>query len=351
MNGIGGSIRTAFGEYASSKARIVGLGVIVAGVLVTAVVLAAAGNFGAGSNSGRTTDGAPAPVGAPPPAGMQAISYHGVQIYVPAAWPINDTRCGTPQADTVLLADGDATPTCLVSGPRGLTVVSMTRLNTSGGRQDATVARTATHVVGGAARIGTGTLPHLSDRVTSLVIPSIDVVVAVSSPSAADAMAVLRTAHVVAIDSNGCVQHVSDLVPQALGDVAAEQARLVPGTPVSTTLCRYSRGWLVQSVALSAGQGSALRALLNRLPAGATHDPSLVGGRSCVDGAAHGFLAHFRLSDDSDLQVAVHIGDCPTLTAYNGRRRTAISEPLVDELARLGGYDGALPEPHNLLPN
>jgi hypothetical protein len=318
------------------------MGIAAAAVASVAVVIARSGDFGA---SGHTPHNHRPALGPAVPTGMQAVAYHGVQLFVPASWRINDVRCGTPQGDTVILGDRGLETTCLTASPPNLTVVTMRRIDTPLGRQAAAVAHRAVRVRGVTAREGTGELPQRDTQGTVLVIPSVDVVVSVSAPRPASVAAILDTARVVKVDSNGCVQRLGALVPQPGRDVEAQRLQLVPGLPVSASLCRYSDDWLAQSVALTVGQMQRLQRILNALPAGATrltgfrHEP-----RQCATDARHGFMVHFRFRNN-DLQVAVHVGDCSMLTAYNGVRLTEVSGPLISMLVGLASYDGELPPP------
>src|SRR3954463_5023731 len=54
-----------------------------------------------------------APKPGPTAAAEQVIGFHGIEITVPASWAMNDLRCGTPMADTVIRDTGGNT-LCLI---------------------------------------------------------------------------------------------------------------------------------------------------------------------------------------------------------------------------------------------
>lgn len=48
----------------------------------------------------------------PVPSGWKELGYRDVAVRVPADWPLNRTRCGTPVADTVVFRDGRDSALC-----------------------------------------------------------------------------------------------------------------------------------------------------------------------------------------------------------------------------------------------
>jgi len=71
------------------------------------------------------------------PSGSQVVAVRGVQVEVPAAWPLDDERCGVPLHDTVILRTATAAPPdgcSATAGPTGLTFVRFDRLDDEEGR-------------------------------------------------------------------------------------------------------------------------------------------------------------------------------------------------------------------------
>jgi hypothetical protein len=283
------------------------------------------------------------------PAGTQAVSYHGVSILVPANWTIDDTRCGNPIADTVVLADTGPEATCLGGSPSDLTVVWMTRSDSAAGRQYMTVKSRAEQLAGQNAEIGVGTPVGSTSRLVVLTLPQRGVVVAAQAPHLSRARALVETARVVTVDAYGCAQHLSTVVPIAPEHLPGADVATVPSMPTTASLCRYSDGWLVRSMALSPPQMRRAVAVLNHLPEGRSHAAQLSSpDRSCATDATHAFILHFEYPSGQSLVVAAHIGDCSTLTVTNGARTTGIDSQLIVLLSNLAGYDGMLPSPAEL---
>jgi hypothetical protein len=71
--------------------------------LVAAALLSAAAACGSVAN--------------PAPSGQMAVAYGGVQVFVPASWPRNQIRCGTPTRDTVVVDPGPIEDCLLTPAP------------------------------------------------------------------------------------------------------------------------------------------------------------------------------------------------------------------------------------------
>lgn len=334
---------------ASSAAAVVA---VVAGVLIAT----------AGQNERVTPITSPAPsvtTDAETPAGEQIVSYHGVEVFVPASWKINDVRCGTPLHDTVITQA--ASTLCWVPRPPGLTVVRIVPADTAAGAQLATVATRNVTVHGAPGRQGFGVPPGMAGEIAVLELPGPGVVISVESPDRAKALALLDAAKVVSVDNAGCVAHVGSLTPPrlpVLGSASTsaptmaggtDLSALVPGQPASASLCVYDEDWVVTSKVLPADELPSLISILNALPAGV----SLPGdtfelASQCADDARRGFIATFTYADGSAVDVYVHIaGRCGALSATNGWRTAKIDTALVDFLVGQTGYTGPIDLPAN----
>lgn len=149
------------------------------------------------TSAGRPVTGALAPTGPGVPADAQAVTVHGVEVFVPATWKINKTRCGTPTEDTVIFDDGSAITSCAVRQPPGLTVVRLDSADGYPGRLRSAVATQPVTVDGHSGRRGSGTPAGTHTRLAVLVLPDSNMVVSVESPDPAVARRILDSTRVV----------------------------------------------------------------------------------------------------------------------------------------------------------
>lgn len=203
------------------------------------------------------------------PAGMQAVSWHGVEVLVPGSWRIGDQRCGTPQSDTVLVpgfrldCGGRAVP--------GLTIVSFSALS-------ADTRAEATQLAADATTAGTlsgvpvlrGSIPRSDEPGVQrvLVVPSEQVVLTVASPRAEEADSILARARVVAVDAAGCRSREDVTAPVGPPHRDGADRSLLPGHPTGASLCRYSDHRLEASRQLTVSEVADLQRRLDALPTG-----------------------------------------------------------------------------------
>jgi hypothetical protein len=132
-------------------------------------------------------------VASSPPAGETAVSYEGVQVFVPAGWPRNQIRCGTPVRDTVVVDPGPIDDCMLTPAP----LVSYAWLRAAADVSTDPDAQMATLPVSigqnTAARRGEDRLSDGRTRVV-LVVPSRKVVVMAVSADAALARRIVDSA-------------------------------------------------------------------------------------------------------------------------------------------------------------
>lgn len=318
--------------------------------IVTAAIVAVATLLTVSAHGGGQTSTVTAPSQPPDPStippGAQAVSYRGIEVFVPAEWKLNDARCGTPESSTVL-ATGGPTLACDTGGPSGLTVV---RLATT---PDGFVEGINTHpttVDGQPARRGSGIPTNGGATVKYvLILPGPGVVVSVESPNASTANHLLDAVRITPVDLNGCVDRVTTLVapPRGRADAAAV---LVPGSPIRATVCSYSDFRVTDSAPVSASGLPQLIGTLNALPVGLSYPGPGFGGSPavCTEDLRNGFIVHFSYATGPQLDVYVHIGDCTTLSASNGARTTKIDAALINTLLDVAGSIDGFADPSTL---
>jgi hypothetical protein len=119
-----------------------------------------------------------------PPSGQTAVSSSGVQVFVPASWPRNQLRCGTPVRDTVVVDPGPVED-CLLTPAPPVSYAELRPVYSVAADPDAQLATRPVSIGSGIpARRGEDRMGDGRTRVV-LVVPSRKVVVlAVSSDPA-----------------------------------------------------------------------------------------------------------------------------------------------------------------------
>ena len=293
-----------------------------------------------------TTTSTPSP--SPVPPGMQAVSFHGVEVLVPAEWTINTVRCSSPIADTVIIEDGAPQPACAYpQPPSGLTVVRLMPIESFNSQAWSELATESVTVSGHPASRGTGMSERSQTELAVLLLPGPGVAVTVESPDPAYADQVLDTVRAVAIDSVGCRDTLPTLVSQPdLSDADP----LVPGSPASASICRYTGGSLYRSAAVPTTDVDDLVQILNALPLGvSTPGPGFfITPEACAEEPDRTFVIQLGYPDGSEVDVHVNLNGCKDIAATNGNRTTKLDAPLVDFLLGLVSYDGGFPKPDEM---
>lgn len=336
---LGDAVRAAVQEHVDAEP--VDASALLAGVLrrrarrrwaAPAAVAAAVALVVAGAVLLRPAGTSRAPAQPAVPAGQQAVSWHGVQVLVPASWKVDDTFCGTPQSDTVVRR-GDGRD-CLKKQEPGLTVLRFDELAAeprTRGRLEAANATEPVDLAGTPARRGTlpaaEMVPGSVGRV--LVVPSVSVVLVAQAPSVARADALLDTARVVDVDANGCPTRVPGTMPDGPARRAGAGAALLPGTPASVSVCQYEDRLLEASRRLPPSLVTALQTQLDGLPTGRSGrvPPRNIAPDFCPTLDDDGVLLDATYDRGPGVQVWVRDQACTDRSTTNGsavRRATGL---------------------------
>lgn len=263
------------------------------------------------------------------PPGMQAVSFRGVELLVPADWPLDATKCGTPIDNTVLSAmPGQVTPLCLYPQPPGLTVVRLQRGDSYPAKEAERLANQPVDLDGHEAFRGTGVLTDYQGPVTVLVVPSQNVVAVIESSKPELAQRILDSARIVTTDAVGCPTRRST---SSVVQYSAADGKLVPGQPQAAAVCRYGDGWLVRSASLSPTEASTLAAQLNALP-----KKTSFSVRSCPRAIQSSYMVRFDIGADRALNIELQ-NNCFELTAA---RSGLIRQADLQTFERLMTYTG-----------
>lgn len=261
------------------------------------------------------------------PAGQRAVSWHGVQLFVPQDWKLYDEHCGTAQSNTVRVPG--PTSTCLPPYVPGLTVVDFA------GSSDAPADAREVDVSGYAGLRGTAPLTTEDGVNEVLVIPDLDVSVSVRSPATADpqeAAAILDTAQVIDVDRLGCATRLESTTP-LLPTVPGAADRVLPGEPEKVALCDYGDLRLERSGLLTAELVRSIQKGLDGAPVGTT--PSGVGisvsAELCPEYDRAPLVLQASYADGSQLQVFTRLNSCTGPDPDNGARQVRLDvETLLD---------------------
>ncbi|HEX8767347.1 MAG TPA: hypothetical protein VF714_03200, partial [Jatrophihabitans sp.] len=154
-----------------------------------------------------------------------------------------------------------------------------------------------------------------------------------------------------AVDMHGCSSTVSDVneMPRsATSDRPGMTQALIPGQPVSASVCRYQAGWLEQGAMLSGTRLHAFAATLNGLPVGLSRATGLgptpcreQGSVGSLDGELAGDSEAYRIEvrypAGSPVVLVGRLGHCGDLGISNGARTGQRTEALATLLARTVG--------------
>lgn len=265
-----------------------------------------------------------------------------MQVFVPALWPLNATRCSTPTTNTAVVIDNSPVPLCALTRPAGLTVVTLRQRNTNPGVDP---APTGTVMIDGQRALLAQTTVDGLPGETQLLLTLLeqDVTVVIQAPDEATVRDLLAGVHVLdGVDSLGCATTIPALNAPPQTGRAAKQARLVPTAPVAAVVCRYDNHTLVRSLQLTTQQLTPLTNLLNNLPVGTSPSSYDDQAPGCDKERNSGFVLHLTEPDGQPLTISARIGICAPLSASNGDRTTTVSQPLRSLLSNLVGYDGTI---------
>lgn len=303
----------------------------------TAAVLAVAAATAAAVVIPLTLTGAPSAgekhvtTPAPQPSHEQLIGFHGIEITVPASWKLNDARCGTPVADTVLRDEGGVL-TCLAPRPAGISSIEL--LTTSKAWEAAmTHVVTVTNAHGVSLRRG-----RMPGRPVVVLVPATGVLAFVDTPSPTLTDRLINSIEVTTTDSTGCKMREFQLRPPfAESALRGPYQRYViePG-PATIAICHYEDNWLVSSLVVSGSAAARIVAAANTAPNGYVHAPPQKGVFNPCTAPLRmggergtGFILWARYANGYWRQLWFHMGSCGALGITNGQRAGALTLELA----------------------
>jgi hypothetical protein len=272
---------------------------VVAGLLATGLVAVARHALGRGPGAGWSTTSVPA--------GWQLVSSRGLQVAVPADWPVNaNTGCG-PRAPFSITRDPGLVLDCEVSPGRPVTEVTIQPASAYAERDDALKGRPTSSqqvsLAGAPAILFRGSYPD-GRAALVLTVPALDAQVAATGPDVALLARVLQTTRVVEVDDVGCAR---DLPFRPAWDVPRPGPAIRPGSPTSVDVCLYEGTVLGASKTLTGSQVAAVVAAMTAARPGPVPDP-----RSCLAGVSEPspMWLQLRYADGSEQDVRVRFSGC-----------------------------------------
>lgn len=176
----------------------------------------------------------PAPVTSPPPVAMRLVGVGHAAIAVPVTWGTNQTRCSTPQKDTVILDDPVIKPLCGAPSRKGVDSVLLTygRPSSFGFRADESFEIDGVPAQRERTSCQVGSDPQDIGCSGSVAIPSLRVWFHADSSSAAEVDRILARIEIVP-DRTGVPSYRS--LRDYRGSAYAEVLREVGLTPTFAT--------------------------------------------------------------------------------------------------------------------
>ncbi len=282
-------------------------------------------------------------IGPTAPPGFRPVTVHGLTVDVPAAWPTNAQRCGTPTTNTVLLPLG-LVALCLTPRPRGITTVEFQ----DGLRSDASARRFT---------LGGGGQARRSDRVehgvysTTVFVESLRVSVVISGPTRSAVDRLVGTLRIDTVDVNGCPARIDGYLELPTGRPPVRPGAnqtLVPGTPTALVACRYGHGLVEGGASFGGSRAAAVARAWNAQPRGlSVTDPKSYLPSLCRNGAASrpgtdnenrfSYRVQFRYPDGPTVVVNIRLSLCGRLGASNGSYTVQRTDALIAQLVSLLG--------------
>lgn len=268
------------------------------------------------------------------PPGEQVVSYHGIQIFVPASWyPYSPhpelLACGDDQRDKYVIEDGGGTPTCLYTRDPTVTIARLYPLDEreEGIRQLTAHATTRTEVDGHEAWMGS----YSSGGLTTVVeyVPDQRALLTIEGPNRELSERIRSSLAVIEVDANGCRSHITAEPEPSGADISK---------PTAVQLCRYTDGWLSQSARLTGEAATAFAAELahDRPPVRSTALP-------CEDSVSRPIAV--TLSAGSAVQTLVaHVNGCYPSVDFPDRK-LGLDRALFLQLVRNVEYNGGVMYP------
>lgn len=277
---------------------------------------------------------------------MRWVGTHGIEVAVPARWPDNRGRCGTPKANTVLWSE-DGVLTCATGQPPGLSVVEFSgTLERPRGwyRRHATLV-----TIDGirARRWDAGTVSGSHEVVLDFSDRGISVTVL--SPHRPLLRRILASVRLVRVDEDGCPTRRPAAVYR-LGSRPRQSRSFVPAGAVRLVACSYQGRWLDRSNRLGRRPAGRLDRALDGAPFGFSRPPRESYLPSACAPASHGSLivARFEYAHRRPVSVTAHLDGCNRLGASNGRWAVRVEPRWLFRLMRDSRYAGAFPDPRSL---
>lgn len=322
------------GRSLRRRSRLVTAGAAVGAVLVALGVAVVVQGVSGDDTLRPAATASAQPTLPPPPAGQQAVSFHGIQLFVPDDWQVPGGVSCTGGTRPGVSFPGGAVPACGMP-PSQVPEVQLARASSDAGEQYAALATEPALVDGQPVRRGRGSVLPGSPVVEVMYVPQTEAVVVVKNPDRVE-FDVLTTVHFAPVDRVGCQDRLSGFAP---GPTAHPQAkdRLLPEQPTRVAVCRYLDGWLMQSRAPTASELAALMADVEHAPAA----PQRWSNARCDEPQTEGIIVRAEYAQADPVVLSARLDGCPWQVT-NGQLTRGLSLELLDNLTDAVGYAGSL---------
>ncbi|HST48741.1 hypothetical protein [Jatrophihabitans sp.] len=283
---------------------------------------------------------------------LQVVTFHGLSITVPASWPVTGYGCSLTSSVVELPVGA---PLCLRPAHPGFTIVQFSSVSEPMSPDKVTSTRSTT--ISGLAATRLEGSAYLGRPAFAYVVPELHASVLVMPASGQTGQDLADSLRVDTADAHGCTSTVTDVAGMpgsATSSRAGMAEALIPGEPVSASVCRYSVGLLEQGRELS---GPALRSFtdtVNALPPGLSRatqlglikcrEPDSVGSFDReLRPDSEAYRIEVRYSDGPPVVLIARLGQCGDLGISNGARTGQRTDDLMMLLIHTAGSGGGIP--------
>lgn len=268
----------------------------------------------------------------PKPPAEQVIGFHGIEITVPASWKMNDLRCGTPVADTVI-RDTGGTQLCLVPRPPNVNSVELL--------PNSSMVKSIRESTGITNAHGVHLLRGRAGSDIGIVVPAVGVIAFVHTITTSLADRIIDSIDITRVDSSGCKMREFQLQPPFSATVLRGPYNpyvIYPGA-TSVAICHYEDNWLVSSAMATGTQLTNIVREANTARGGFAHArPADYAESICAEPASRGgeagsgYILLARNADGATQRLWAHIGSCGPLGITNGQRAGRLSLQLAQAI-------------------
>jgi hypothetical protein len=299
----------------------------IASSLATVIVVAVAGTAVALDISNPRTSTLLDVVSGPP---TRVVAFHGIDLTVPASWRTNDSSCGNPLGNTVIVPALVSVQHCrIVIGRAGrFSDAVLTAGSVPSVKSRHWVIRNGLTQIVGSTTDATGVVS------TSVAVPSAGALITINTVDPGVAHRIVDSIRPTSVSPEGCAMRNPSIGLRLVANGRPPQRSgaalyLIPPGPSSIALCEYVQGWLEGSTTVHGIDAARLANQVRAAPSGFRISP----GINCVQplgGFGIDAVAHYPRGHSITVEIA---DDCGATIASNGTRGATLGRRMVKAFA------------------